>query len=293
MPAGTAARGQLEDWAMRQKFTLGTTFAVSLLLQSAIAVAAPPPAEPARVMLVGMFHFANPGRDTVKSRVINVMTPANQAYLDGLAMRVAEFRPTDVLAECSPADQIQYDQKFRDYVGGRFELPSNETYQIGFRVAKFAGLSGVICFDENAIGWNAQPLFDYMDRKLPQRKRELEAMYRALSESADKEQSTLTLSQLLHLANDPTRDAMNKGLYVGTNDVDAGGGFAGADASASWWHRNFRMYANIQKVAAPGRRVIALGGQGHTAILKDMLAVDSLREAEDVRGYLDATPPSS
>lgn len=277
---------------MRPKFVVRTTFAVSLLWLSAIAVAAPPPAAPARIMLVGMFHFANPGKDMVKSRVINVMSPANQAYLDGLAMRMAAFRPTDVLAECSPADQAKYDEKFRDYVAGRFQLPSNETYQIGFRVAKLAGLPGVTCFDEDVIGWDAQPMFDYMEKQAPQTKKELEALYKTLSESTDNEQSTLSLAQLLHLANDPARDAINKGLYLRTNDLDAGGGFSGADASASWWHRNFRMYANIQKVAAPGRRVVALAGQGHTAILKDLLAVDDLRKSEDVRGYLDAAPRS-
>ena len=81
---------------------------------------------------------------------------------------------------------------------------------------------------------------------------------------------------------------MNKSIYLRTNDVDAGRGFVGADAAASWWHRNFRMYANIQQVATPGHRVIALAGQGHTAILKDMLAVDDRRVAEDVRPYLSS-----
>ena len=241
-------------------------------------------------MLVGMFHFANPGRDMVKSRVINVMAPENQAYLDGLAARLAAYRPTDVLAECSPSDQGKMDEKFRDYVAGRFELPSNETYQIGFRVAKLAGLSSVTCFDEDDIGWDAQPMFDYMDKHDPQAKQRVEALYQSLGASADKEQSTLSLAQLLQLTNDPARDAVNKGSYLLTNEVGAGDGFSGADASASWWHRNFRMYANIQKSAAPGRRVIALAGQGHTAILKDLLAVDDRRKAEDVRGYLEAEP---
>ena len=97
----------------------------------------------------------------------------------------------------------------------------------------------------------------------------------------------MSLPQLLRLHTDPARDAFNKGLYLRTNDIDAGGGFAGADASASWWHRNFRMYANLQKAAAPGRRVIAVAGQGHTAILKDLLADDAQRQAEDVAGYLE------
>ena len=260
------------------------------LLLSAFAAASPPVVEPAKVMLLGMFHFANPGKDMVKSQVINVMAPENQLWLDGLAARMASFKPTDVLAECSPAEQAKYDQMFGDYVAGRFELPSNETFQIGFRVAKKAGLARVTCFDEDSIGWKAQPMFEYMEKNEPEAKKALEQAYQSIGETMNQEQATLPLVKLMQLANDPARDALNKSLYLRTNDVDAGAGFVGADASASWWHRNFRMYANIQKVAAPGRRVIALAGQGHTAILKDLLAVDDRRVAEDVRAYLDASP---
>jgi hypothetical protein len=244
--------------------------------------------EPAQVMLMGMFHFANPGLDMVKSGVIDVMTPPNQAYLEELSQRLAGFEPTDVLTECSPADQPQYDQQFRGFLEGSFELPSNETYQVGFRVAKRAGLAGVTCFDENTVGWNAKPMFDYMDAHDPDTRKAVQARFETLSAEQGREQATLSLPELLKLASDPARDAENKALYLLTNAVGAGDGFAGADASASWWQRNFRMYANIQTAAAPGRRVIVIAGQGHTAILKDLLAVDDRRRAEDVRPYLEA-----
>lgn len=155
-------------------------------------------------------------------------------------------------------------------------------------MAKLAGLSGVTCFDEREIGWNAQPLFDYMEKHLPQRQADLEGVFKAVAATTDHEQSTLSLQRLLELANDPARDAENKAIYLRTNDIGAGDGFAGADAAASWWHRNFRMYANIQRAASPGRRVIALAGQGHAAILKDLLSVDAKRQAIDAREYLDA-----
>lgn len=275
---------------MRLSVRFRAASVASLLCLSAFTAASATSAvAPARVMLIGMFHFANPGRDMVKSGVIDVMTPTNQAYLDGLAARLAASAPTDVLAECSPADQEKYDRRFDDYLAGRYELPSNETYQIGFRVAKLAGLRGVTCFDEDEVGWDAQPMFDYMDAHDTHAKQDIEARFKVLSAEQDREQSSLSLAQLLHLANDPSRDAINKGLYLRTNAVGAGDGFAGADASASWWHRNFRMYANIQKAAAPGRRVIVLAGQGHTAILRDLLAVDDRRSADDVRVYLDGT----
>lgn len=260
------------------------------LLSPVVAMAKTAP-EPARVMVFGTFHFANPGLDLVKSRVIDVLSEPNQAYLDGLARRLAEFKPTAMLVECEASEQPNYDAAFREHLDGRFRLTSNENHQVGFRVARLAGLPGVTCFDERQIEWKAQPMFDYMaQHPLPIRE-EMDALFKTLSARTDREQATLSLPQLLQLANDPARDAENKGLYLRTNAVGAGDGFAGADAAASWWHRNFRMYANIQRVALPGERVIVLAGQGHAAILKDLLAIDAQRRAEDVRAYLPERSP--
>lgn len=242
--------------------------------------------EPAKVMVLGVFHFANPGRDMVKMDVTDVMTPQNQAYLDGLATRLAAFHPSDVLVECDPADQPELDTRFAAYQKGADLPTSNEVYQIGFRVAKAARLAGVTCFDESNVGWDAEAMFNYIKTNEPQTQAMLDATYKSLSERETREQATLPLSRLLQLSNDPARDRENKDLYLLTNAVDAGGSFAGADAASSWWHRNFRMYANVQKAAAPGHRVLVIAGAGHTAILKDLLAIDSQRQPESVATYL-------
>ena len=251
-----------------------------------VVAAQMPASEPAKVMMLGVFHFANPGHDMVKSSVIDVLSQQNQAFLDGLSTRLAGFRPTDVLIECEPSEQGTYDANFAAYKAGKFTLTSNESFQIGFRVAKAAGLAGVTCFDEGQVGWNAQPMFDYIGKHEPAMQGTLDAMFKTLSERENREQATLTLPQLLALTNDAARDRENKDLYLRTNAVGAGDGFAGADASASWWHRNFRMYANVQKAAGPGHRVLVIAGAGHTAILKDLLAIDRERAAEDVARYL-------
>ena len=242
--------------------------------------------EKANVIVMGVFHFANPGLDMVKSRVINVMTVDNQAYLDALATRLAAFHPTDLLIECGPNDQAAFQKNFDAYRNGAYVLTSNEVDQIGFRVAKVAGMEKITCFDEQTIEWDAGPMFDYIKNNDPQMQAGMDALFKSLSERDSLEQTTLTLPQLLQMNNDATRDRENKGLYLVTNAVDAGGSFAGADAAASWWHRNFRMYANVQKSAAPGHRVLVLGGSGHTAILKDLLSVDSQRQSVDVNDYL-------
>ncbi|TDK33037.1 DUF5694 domain-containing protein [Luteimonas terrae] len=259
--------------------------ALLLLCLAAQAMAAEP-APPAQVMLLGTFHFANPGLDVVKSDVADVTTPANQAYLEGLASRLAAFAPTHVLVECTPAMQARYDGAFQAWRAGRAPLDVNETQQIGFRVAKAAGLSQVTCFDEGEVQWNSEPMFAYLGTHAPERKRALDATFAGLTTRENREQATLSLGELLQLTNDPSRDRENRDLYLVTNDLDAGGSFAGADAAASWWHRNFRMYANVQRVATPGKRVLVLAGQGHTAILKELLATDRQRQAQDVGPYL-------
>lgn len=244
------------------------------------------PAAPAQVMLFGVFHFANPGLDKVKTDQINVMTPENQTYLSGLSNRLSGLEPTHVLVECNPEEQDSYQTMYGAYRAGEHTLSSNENQQLGFRVAAGAGLKEVICYNEADVSWNAKPLFALLEQEQQARGAEFQAEITRITRETQERHQTLSLADLLRLTNDPEQDRLNQNIYLMTNDVGAGSGFEGADAAASWWHRNFRMYANIQAVAQPGTRVIVIGGQGHTAILKTLLATDMRREAVEVTPLL-------
>lgn len=189
----------------------------------------------AEVLLFGVFHFANPGLDVVKTSQIDVMTAENQ---------------------------------------------------LGFRIAKKAGLRTIQSFDEREIGWQAEALFAYMPDHDPATKAKMDLLIEQITSETQQDHATKSLADLILLNNDSERDQLNKYMYIMSNHVGAGENFVGADAAASWWHRNFRMYANIQKHATPGARVLAIGGQGHMAILKDLLALDRERVAVDVRPYI-------
>ena len=52
-----------------------------------------------------------------------------------------------------------------------------------------------------------------------------------------------------------------------------------------WQAEAMFEYANIQKLAGPGERVIAIGGSGHMAILKQLLAIDRRLEGVTVDPY--------
>lgn len=241
--------------------------------------------EPAQVMLIGTFHFNDPGKDIVKVEDVDVLSEESQQYLQEFTRRLAEFKPTRVLLEFDPANEDMINQRYNDYLADTYELGVNEIYQLGFRIARESGLKAVQSFDHRELHWQAEAMFEYAKQHdSPEMKVFNESIERFTREESHA-RATENLRGLLMRSNDDEQDRLNMDLYLATNVIGAGDGYSGADASASWWQRNFRMYANIQKVAQPGERIIAIGGSGHTAILKQFLAIDQRLEEERVDGY--------
>ena len=261
--------------------------ALALALAPTIARAQPtaPPAAPAEVMLLGLFHFDNPGLDAVRYEPLDVMQPQAQAYLVQLTERLAQFAPTRVLLEYPQKSDEVINQRYSAFRAGSFELPRNEIYQLGFRVARLMQHSRVHGFDAAAPAQEIK-LWDYLARDPVAEKRLLDLIS---VESARLQQlhRSASLQDILRLSNSAEEDRRNKGFYMLLNPVGAATReFHGADASADWWHRNFRMYALVQQHAAPGERVLVIAGSGHTAILRDLLRADGDRMDVDVLPYL-------
>ena len=238
------------------------------------------------VMLFGVFHFANPGLDLVQADQIDVMSDENQLYLQALTQRISNFNPTHVLLECQPESTTRYASEYNAYLNNEFELGANENYQLGFRIAQLAGLQEVHCYDDRSVAWDTELLFQHMAEHEPEIQVAFDELISTVTEEMELDHRVLSFADLLTKYNSQTFDDRNKGLYLLTNSVGAGDNFAGANATASWWHRNFKMYANIQDVAAPNTRVIVIGGQGHTAIFRDLLDIDQQRNAVEVAPFL-------
>jgi hypothetical protein len=262
-----------------------SAFAVFALLSVSLVCTAEEK-DPAQVMLFGVFHFANPGLDVVKTDQINVMTDENQAYLEELTTRISQFNPTRVLLEFEPSRNDQMQERFRQYVGGSFELSSNENYQLGFRIAAKSDAETVHGYDHRGVHWAAEPLFEYLQENDAETQQRMNALIAEITAEMQEAHATLSLSELLKQHNDPGKDRENRAAYVLTNHAGTDDNFVGADAAASWWHRNFRMYAIVQRHAQPGERVLVIGGQGHIAILRQLLEDDADRQAVDVTPYL-------
>lgn len=274
---------------MQRKILLRTVFCVLLAVSLAAHAGDQPMAESlpkGKVLLLGMFHFDNPGLDAVKHTTIDVMQAKSQRYLEALSKRLAGFRPTRILLEYPEESEAAIQQRYTDYLAGRYELGRNETYQLGFRIARLAGHKRVYGFDRQAPT-DESNLWDYLHAHAPEKEAQFMAMIAKLSARRELEHQTLSLRQLLEQTNTESEDRANKSFYMLLNDVGVDEGqFHGADASANWWQRNFRMYAVVQNHAKAGERVLVIGGSGHVAILRDLLRSDAQRDEEPVLPYL-------
>ena len=240
---------------------------------------------PAIVMLFGTFHFAFPANDFVKNQIKNILTDDSQVYLESLALRINKFNPTAVLLEYDQKDNHKFNDLYSQYLTDEYRLGVNEIDQLGFRIAKVSGLNQIHGFDERDIPWDAEKLFEQLKRE-PALEKRFNSNVLEMTKDESGAHTSLSLQELFQRYNSPEMDRKNKSLYLATNVVGVDSDFAGADAAASWWHRNFRMFARIQKFAQPGEKLLVIAGQGHTAVLRDLLKLDSNLKSEDISSYL-------
>ncbi len=120
--------------------------AAAALVTPARAQGLPERPEPiAEVMVLGTYHFANPGRDKYNAHADDVTAPERQAEIAALVDRLAAFEPTAVAVEATEDEGVQ--AAFEAWRAGEAELTANEVQQIGFRLAERAGLDGVAPID--------------------------------------------------------------------------------------------------------------------------------------------------
>lgn len=241
----------------------------------------------AKAMMMGVFHFSSPGLDKVKVKHIDVMSKESQNDLIQLTKEIStKFKPTLILLEYSQTNDALIQKRYKQYLADNYTLPVNEIYQLGFRIAKQSGNVPIASFDDRGIGWEAEKLFKTMPSTAPETQQAFDLTIKNITKMMNAAHQTMTLRELLKQSNDPELDRQNKALYLLTNHVSTNDEFEGALAASSWWHRNFRMYAKIQQHTKAGERILVIGGQGHTAILKDFLAIDEKLDAVNINDFL-------
>ncbi|WP_265570472.1 DUF5694 domain-containing protein [Sphingomicrobium nitratireducens] len=248
---------------------------------AALALAQAVPAEEARpihVMVVGSYHFANPGRDVHNMAADDVLTPEHQRELDAMGRALAAWKPTKVMIEQQPGDESQLVADFSDAFDPAILAETrNERIQIGYRVAGLAGVP-VYAIDEQPsegepnyfpVGSVQQFAMDHGMEA------EMQAMM-AYGEAAVAEMATDMKAMTIpaHFAKLNTAESAARAhapylMMMAAGDTEDQ---PGPELYAYWMMRNAKIFGKAMQVAEPGDRVLIVYGMGHSYWLRHFAA---------------------
>src|SRR5688500_18547973 len=204
------------------------------------------------VLLLGAEHLfgwdGNDGRP-------DILSTERQAQVDDVVSRLGAFSPTKVAVERLASQQAELDAWYRSYLAGEPEYERNEIVQLGFRLAERAGatihaVDADWTLDHNGVeDYLARHPDDQFDEPLSPAARELFAATARVRETA-------TVAELLALLNGPPMMPLNDREYLDRwLVIGAGDNWGGVDLVASWYRRNLRIFANLQRIAVAGDRI--------------------------------------
>ena len=98
-----------------------------------------------------------------------------------------------------------------------------------------------------------------------------------------------TLGEILYLENSQECIAAGHHLYLDFARVGAGDTYVGADLVSAWYGRNIRIFANLQRLAEPGDRILVIYGAGHAAILRELIGGAANMRLVEAHDYLPAS----
>lgn len=250
----------------------------------------------AHVLVLGVFHFQDAGRDAYKPVFpFDVLSPKRQAELNEILTKLAAWKPTRIAIEAMPERQPRLDSLFVLYPGGGLDTLRNETYQIGFRLAKRLGLPGVVAIDAAARRLDSamtEQEWENRQKALargPLSATNWDARFTTLYRADDSLKAARSLSETLLYANSAERLATGHGHYLIGNLLNgAPGDYFGADGFVSaWYNRNIRIYSNIVRlIRTPEERVLVIFGSGHVPILRHLFQSTPVVRLDEVSAVL-------
>src|SRR5690625_7960115 len=93
------------------------------------------------ILILGTDHFSNHDNgDMFMTQTDGIYTEKRQGEMSVVLECLKNFRPTKVALEILKEDSAKQNRDYDSYLKNGFSLSTNETHQIGFRLAKRCGL---------------------------------------------------------------------------------------------------------------------------------------------------------
>ena len=248
-------------------------------------------------LLIGTFHYNNPGADVAKTKSFNILSEASQSELKKISLSIKNYNPTKIFVEWPYKEQSELDSLYHLYVTDRYFTNDslsdfylkNEIFQLAFRTAKENKLDKIYGIDYTGTNF---PFDDVMSDIKRNNQFELEAkiekgISRFTQAFDNKIDSGASLTELtIYLNSVEMRSFSN---YFHNNLMLLAGApddFSGPLLTSEWYKRNLYMWSLIQKYTeASDERIMVLVGTSHAAMIDLFIKEDKLwkvKELDDI-----------
>ena len=247
-------------------------------------------AKRAEVLVLGVYHMANPGHDIFNMDDDDVLAPKRQQEIAELTAALNKFKPTKIALEHDSQGKLS--ERYAKYLAGQHVLTANEIDQIGLRLAKELGHTAVYAVDADG-DFPFQRVINYakatgQSPKLEAMMGEIGGMVKAQSEYL----KTHPVLQTLLYMNSDAKVAQDVGFYYLEAHYGEPGDYAGPDLLSEWYRRNVRIYNNVIKLAAtPEDRVLVIFGAGHLGWLRQDFAADPILRLRKLEEFVPHLTP--
>lgn len=226
-----------------------------------------------QVLLLGSFHFDNPGLDVAKFENANILSQQRQKEVLEVVEKIKQFRPDKIFVEMPVERQLRLDSSFNQYKNGELKLSASEIHQIAYRVAKDLNHTGLYAVDYTEADFPFDSLMKSATAAkqiafLDMVKQEIEKVEKDFNEAL----KTKTVKEILLHHNSPAVMQEAVGIYYEFLIAGKKGDHVGSYITSEWWRRNMVIYENVLKTLnGKEERIVILFGSGHTALLYEMM----------------------
>lgn len=252
-------------------------------------------------LLLGVYHFSNPGKDTYNLKVDNYLSDKRQKEIKEVVDLLNQYKPTKILVEFTSSFQPTLDSLYKAYLENKITLNDirggeNEVYQLGFQLGKKLG--GI---DIKAIDYKGNWLGSYTDfiadtlglvfyqkdfikqsNQIKERqeiflknsvkqnlifinkKEEIKKNHNYYNNIAIKVKDT---AGIMFSYQEKEQDINDQPYLMRSFDFNN----IGVETVAEWYKRNLFIYRNVLENTIKGDRVLIIFGSGHMHYLNQLL----------------------
>lgn len=226
-----------------------------------------------KVLLLGCFHFDNPGLDVAKFDNANIKSEKRQQEVKEIVEKLKQFKPDKIFVESPVSRQASIDSNIREYKEGNFELKANEIYQLGYRLAKELDLPTLYAVDYRESEFPFDSLMkSAMEAKQTEFLNYIRVAFDSVQNDFNESLKKNTIREIFLKQN--SKESVDAGVGIYYEFLQAGkeGNHVGSYLSSEWWRRNMVIYENILKrLTGKEEKILVIFGAGHTALFQAMM----------------------